>query len=215
MEKKRGTIFGVVIALVIAVISLGVAFAAFSTTLTINGTATIQATKWDIFFANASNGTKPSSAAALPAANITTNGTATSTTTSLSASAFQWTATLKSPGDYVIYTFYAINDGDYNAKVRATLAPTLTCTYAAAVGGSTNANSFCTSHVSYGIYKNAECTQAVSANDPLTHKSYAQYWVKVELLNNFQEDGSDLPTENITVQSSQVSVVYDQNGNAQ
>ena len=211
MERKRGQIVAVVIALVVAVVSLGVAFAAFSTTLTIGGTATVQATTWDVFFASASNGNKPSSASALPTANVSKTGTGANVSNSLSASAFQWTATLKTPGDSVTYTFYARNAGDYNAKVRETLAPTLTCTYA----DESSAAAFCTAHVKYGIYKNSGCTTAVTANDPLNAGGYAQYWVKVELLNNFNENGSDLPTQNVTVTAPAISVIYDQNGSAQ
>ena len=51
MERKRGSAFIMVIALLISIIGLGVAFAAFSTSLTINGSATIQASK-----ANDANG---------------------------------------------------------------------------------------------------------------------------------------------------------------
>ena len=212
MERKRGTTVAVVAALIIAVVSLGVAFAAFSTTLTISGTATVQTSGWNIFFADASNGTKPSQAAALPVGNIQTNGTATSTSTSLSADTFTWAATLKTPGDYVIYTFYARNEGDYNAKVRSTLSPSLTCTYQ----DNTSAAQFCTDHVRYGIYSNAACTTAVAADDPLTTTTkYAQYWVKVELLNNFNESGSDLPTQQVNVSAPAVSVYYDQDGGAQ
>ena len=207
MERKRGTTIIVVAALIIAIVSLGIALAAFSTTLTIGGTATVNASGWEVFFADASNGSKPATAAALPAANITTNGTATSTQADLSASSFTWAATLQAPGDYVIYTFYARNTGDYNAKVRATLAPTVTCS------GITDAQAFCNSHISYGIYKNAACTQAVTADDPLTVATgYAQYWVKVELLDNFSTTGSDLPTDTVTVSAPVVSVVYDQDG---
>ena len=67
MEKQRGTTVAIVAALIIAVISLGVAFAAFSTTLNINGTATVQASSWDVYFATAATGdnTKPSSSTAL------------------------------------------------------------------------------------------------------------------------------------------------------
>ena len=210
MERKRGTTVAVVAALIIAVVSLGIAFAAFSTTLTINGTATVQATNWEIFFAPASDGTKPASATALPSTNVTENGTANSTQADLSASQFSWAATLKTPGDYVTYTFYARNTGDYNAKVQTTLAPTVTCTYE----DTTSAQAFCTSHVRYGIYKDANCTTAVTANDPLAAGGYAQYWVKVELLDNFAQDGSDLPTQQITVTAPAVSVIYEQDGNA-
>ena len=210
MERKRGTTIAIIVALIIAVVSLGIAFAAFSTTLTINGSATVQATNWEIFFAPTSNGTKPASATALPSTNVTENGTATNVSNSLSASNFEWSATLKTPGDSVTYTFYARNAGDYNAKVRSTLAPTLTCTYS----DSTSAKAFCDSHVKYGIYKNSGCTTAVTADDALNAGGYAQYWVKVELLNNFAQNGSDLPTKAVTVTAPATSVFYDQNGSA-
>ncbi len=207
MEKKRGTIVAIVVALILAVISLGVAFAAFSTQLNINGTATVQQSSWNIFFASASNGSKPSSAGTLPAANITEHGSASSTLASLSADNFSWAATLTAPGDYVIYTFYARNTGSFNAKVRSTLSPNVTCTYA----DTTSAQTFCNSHVTYGIYKNEACTQAVTADDPLNSNSSAQYWVKVMLLDNFATNGSDLPTQAVTVTAPAVSVYYDQN----
>ena len=209
MEKQRGTTIAIVAALIVAVISLGVAFAAFSTTLNIGGTATVQASNWNIFFADASNGSKPSSAAALPAANIDEHGNAHSTSTSLSADTFTWEATLSTPGDYVAYTFYARNTGTYNAKVRSTITPSVTCTYQNGTSG--DAAAFCNSHVTYGIYR-SDCSTAVTADDPLTVSTgYAEYCVKVQLLNNFAENGSDLPQTSITVSAPVVSVIYDQN----
>lgn len=210
MEKQRGTTVAIVAALIIAVISLGVAFAAFSTTLNINGTATVQASNWSVFFASTSNGSKPSAAAALPSTNITLNGSAQSTVANLSADTFTWAANLKKPGDYVIYTFYARNTGTYDAKVRSTLTPTVTCTFDQGTTG--DADTFCASHIKYGIYKDSDCTTAVTADDPLTAATgYAQYWVKVELLNNFAQDGSDLPTTDVNVTAPVVTVTYDQN----
>lgn len=210
MEKQRGTTVAIVAALIIAVISLGVAFAAFSTTLNINGTATVQASNWNVFFASTSDGSKPSTAAALPSTNITINGSAQSTTANLSADTFTWAANLKKPGDSVKYTFYARNTGTYDAKVRSTLTPTVTCTFDEGTTG--DADTFCASHIKYGIYKDSDCTTAVTANDPLTAATgYAQYWVKVELLDNFAQDGSDLPTTDVNVTAPVVTVTYDQN----
>lgn len=210
MERKRGTTVVVVAALIIAVVSLGIAFAAFSTTLTINGSATVQATSWDIFFAPSKADAKSSTPVALPTDNITTTGTAASTQADLSASTFTWAATLKTPGDSVIYTFVAKNVGDYNAKIRSIVAPQLTCEFA----DKTTAQTFCNDHVTYGVYKDAACTQPVAANDTLTRADYATYYVKVELQNDFATDGSDLPTQNVNITSNTISVIYEQDGNA-
>ncbi len=211
MERKRGTTVAVVAALIIAVVSLGIAFAAFSTTLTINGSATVQATSWNIFFAPSKADEKSSTPVALTTDNITTTGTAASTQADLSASTFTWAATLKTPGDSVRYTFVARNTGDYNAKIRSIVAPQLTCEFA----DKTTAQTFCNNHVTYGVYKDAACTQPVAANDTLTKADgYATYYVKVELLNNFAENGSDLPTQNVNITSNTISVIYEQDGNA-
>ena len=67
MERKRGTTVAVVAALIIAVVSLGIAFAAFSSTLTINGSATVQTSNWKIYFTTSSTGEDPgTSGTALP-----------------------------------------------------------------------------------------------------------------------------------------------------
>ena len=58
MENKKITI-PVIIILVIAVVSLGIAFATFSTVLNINGSADVAATSWDIFFTTEDDGAKP------------------------------------------------------------------------------------------------------------------------------------------------------------
>ena len=41
MERRRGTFLILTISLIIALIGLGIAFAAFTATLTINGSATV------------------------------------------------------------------------------------------------------------------------------------------------------------------------------
>ena len=50
MEKQRKIKVMSVVALIVAVLGLTVAFAALSQTLTINGTANVDAASWDIHF---------------------------------------------------------------------------------------------------------------------------------------------------------------------
>ena len=68
MEKERRTKALVIVVLLIVFMGLTIAFAALSTTLNINGTAYLDAAKWEIRFENLSSPTKIGSA--------TTTGTA-------------------------------------------------------------------------------------------------------------------------------------------
>lgn len=213
MEKKRGTTIIVVAALIIAIVSLGVALAAFSTTLTINGTATVQASSWNVFFATAADGTDPGSTTGvpLPNGNIAISNLQTGVTPTATASAtvksadFTWSATFKTPGDKVVYDFYVRNTGTYNAKITSINAPTKTCTK----GGQTE-TTVCP-HIHYGIYNDAAGTDAVAVDDVLNATSNAHYYVIAWMDNdNWDPEGSDLPDANVTVDYTQVSIIYTQ-----
>ena len=135
MERKRGTTVAIVAALIIAVVSLGVAFAAFSTTLNINGTATVQASSWSIYFTNdGSTFAKPTQSVTLTAGTDFTESNSQSgisetvtATGSLTATTLTWHATFKTPGDQVVYTVYVNNAGSYDAKVSSVNLPQQTC----------------------------------------------------------------------------------------
>jgi hypothetical protein len=96
-----------VAALVVGVLGLGVAFAAMSTTLQINGNAKIESASWKIIWQNAS---------------CTATGEASFTAPAISTGATEddtlaITPAFKSNGDVVTCTFEAKNDGTINAKL--------------------------------------------------------------------------------------------------
>lgn len=95
--KSNNIIMGVLVA-VIAV--MGVAFAAFSTTLTVNGTASISST-WNVTFAQGtcSNTIQKDS------------GKASTGTVSVSGTTATITANMASPGDVLTCTIIAKNEG--------------------------------------------------------------------------------------------------------
>ena len=108
MEKERRTKALVVVVLLIVIAGLTVAFAALSTTLNINGTAYLDASKWGIRFENLSSPTKIGSA--------TTTGTA-KIEESKSAEITGINVSLSTPGDKVTYTVDLVNKGTINAKI--------------------------------------------------------------------------------------------------
>ena len=108
MEKERRTKALVVVILLIVIAGLTIAFAALSTTLNINGTAYLDASKWGIRFENLSSPTKIGSA--------TTTGTA-KIEESKSAEITGINVSLSTPGDKVTYTVDLVNKGTINAKI--------------------------------------------------------------------------------------------------
>jgi hypothetical protein len=117
-QHHRKTRVIAVAALIAGVIGLGVAFAALSTSLLINGTATIQSASWSVQWKSSS-----------PAPACTATGEATfasptiSQTTSVNDT-ITISPSFKTNGDTVVCTFTAANLGTLNAKL-GTIAPNI------------------------------------------------------------------------------------------
>lgn len=224
MEKQRGTTIAVVAALVVAVISLGVAFATFSQVLNINGTATIQASSWDIYFAESdfSNNTAPSKPAAnatvttMNTSSLVSGYTPTVDTTNTSATyssptAITWQAALKSPEDRVVWEFYAVNAGTYNAQVNNTPGSVkvgvtdFTCTK----GGSTETD-VC-SHIHYGVYTDSTLSTPVSNSTTLAAGQAQKYYLAVWLDTTYGgEGGATLADATVTTATITTTITYGQ-----
>ena len=115
MKGNRKTIVAVIAVLVISVLGIGIAFAAFSRNLTINGNGTIQGSKWEIVFEglNSEHPEELGLPTTVGTADVTTAPTIKSNSTEISS----FVATLRSPGDSITYNFKIHNKGDYAASV--------------------------------------------------------------------------------------------------
>ena len=126
--NDKGFKVGVLVALIAMVVVVGVGFAAFTTTLNINGTAKVEASSWNIHFANCTGGNclKTSNTQAISGIKSTTvvNTEPTLTDTTIN----NWDVTFKTPGDSVTYAFNVVNDGSFNAKISTFELPTPVCT---------------------------------------------------------------------------------------
>ena len=107
MEKQRKIKVISIIALIVAVLGLTVAFAALSETLTINGTASLDAATWDVHFENISSPTITGEASEVSPPEITDNG--------ITLSGIN--INLTKPKDSVKYTVDVVNDGTINAEI--------------------------------------------------------------------------------------------------
>jgi len=109
VEKERKIKLLSLVALIVAVLGLTVAFAALSQTLTINGSASVDAAEWDVHFENLSEPTITGAARVIN--NPVLNGTSID---SLEVS-------LTKPGDSVTYTFDVVNNGTIDAENKLEL----------------------------------------------------------------------------------------------
>jgi hypothetical protein len=223
MEKQRGTVVAVIAALVVAVISLGVAFAAFSTTLNINGSATVEATHWEIYFSDTgSEDSQPTANSSIssitPSNTLGYTNTVTATGTYASDTSITWQASFKSAGDKVVYKFYVRNDGDFNAAVSNTPVSrqgsasgetAFTCTK----GG--NAETSVCSHIHYGLYEDAAGTTPVAQDLALAAHSSDEYYLIAWLDESYGgNDGSGLADTDVTTASITTTVTYQQSSSA-
>ena len=108
MEKTRKIKIISLCALLVAVLGLTVAFASLSQTLTINGSAAVNAASWDIHFEKTSG------------KETEVKGAATFTEPTLSGTTIEnFSATLTKPGDSVTYYFDIVNKGTVDAVVSS------------------------------------------------------------------------------------------------
>lgn len=119
MEKERGAKVIAIVALLIAVVGLTVGYAAYSSTLTINGTANVDPASWDVHFGYKTG----TSLTAEKVGNAVETTAPTLADTTISG----FNVTLKAPGDSVTYNFIIKNAGTLDAKLANFTMGTLTC----------------------------------------------------------------------------------------
>ena len=117
MEKQRTIRMLGLITVFVAVLGLTVAFAAMSRTLTINGTAEVDNSKWDVHFATDIDGSIDMDEWKNSLLAETGNGKLTKLPTIASTSVSDFEVTLTKPGDEVELGFIISNTGTMNAKL--------------------------------------------------------------------------------------------------
>ena len=120
-----------IIALIIGIVAMTVAFAALSTNLSISGTADVASTTWNIHFQNwaldtagtvTEGGVTHQNTADYPSVNQLSQTVSVANSTKVE----NLNVTLKQPGDYVKYTFQIINEGSIDASLN-NFTHTMTC----------------------------------------------------------------------------------------
>ena len=193
MKNNKKVLYGLVaLALVLSVVGISIGFAAMSTDLTINGSAEVVPSSWDIKFKDLSSPTITG------AAEVTTAPTITSDT-----HIGNYAVKLTKPGDSVTYTFKVANEGTIDAKltdfIKAT--PTFTGTGATASADATIVQNNFVYTVTY-----SDDTAITKNTDELDAESYKT----VKLVVGYKADATELPTNTVTISGLDVTFTYGQ-----
>ena len=187
MEKERRVKALSIVALLITIVGLTVAFAAMSRTLTINGTATMDTARWNIHFANITN--NKVHAATVNSAQITGETTIT------------YGVTLTKPGDKAEIEFDVVNSGDIDAYIGGLEIFTLNCE------NETGDRNIVCNNLEWSLkYKETGNTSNVAVNDTL--KSGQTRHMIYEI--GYKESAETLPEDDVTFNDLQITITYNQ-----
>ena len=207
MERERKIKSMSLVAMIVAVLGLTVAFAALSQTLTINGSATIDAATWDIHYKAATGADTGKTKNTTTGAASAVNGDLTGTTVS------NLSATLTRPGDSVTFYWDVENAGDINAYISSLVPATisnsnLTCTGTAqdSAVATSDANKVCS--VLQFSFKYVD-GDAVAANDTLTTAEGTKHLeLKISYPSTVTND--NWPTADVNITFPTITTTYSQ-----
>ncbi len=196
MEKERKIKTLSIVALIVAVLGLTVAFASLSQVLTIRGTTTAKGGKWDIHFEKDGSGAtmvKP-----------VKTGEAEATDASLNSTSISGIAvTLKKPGDTVTYEFDVKNAGTINAKIGALTEKKGICE--SLDGESQENEEMVCSHLVYSLqYKEDSGNKDVKVNDDLNKTD------KKTMVLTIAYDGNadEIPSNDVQIEIPDITITY-------
>ena len=192
-DRKKGII--AVVALIVAVLALGVGFAAYSQTLTINGSGEVKASSWQVRFENLSSVNTTGTANEVTAPTINTNDT----------NIGEYDVTFQTPGDSISYTFDIANNGTFDAEISSISIPTPECT-----GNGTHATTDAAKVCSNLEYKltYTDGGAIVSQNDTLNHGEKKN--VTLTLTYKDTITAEQLPQDDVNISNLGINIIYSQ-----
>ena len=207
MNKEREMKTLVIAALVISVVAIGVGFAAFSTTLQINGTATVNTAgkTWNVLFTGVE---KTDVSTEGIDATVPTIGNSTAGENTTNAAIGTITAAFTAPNQKLQYKITVTNSGSYDAKLTAASIPTLetitvTGTGAAAETDATNVKN----HLKFSFTK-ADASAVTAGTDTLAAGATQDYLYTIEYED--LTDASELPKAQVSISIPQTTLTFSQ-----
>ena len=215
--KDRKLTIAVIAVLLISLIGIGIAFAAFSQTLTINGSAEVEASKWQVVFEGVTSASTIDTPTTSGTASEITRPTIKNNDTEIST----YSVSLKTPGDSITYNFKIHNKGDFAANLSSlTISgvnrPSSPVTGSALVTDSSiaTANASTLAVIEYKFYYTDN--NALVGQDPkdcLEPGESENVSLKITFASSDATDTSILPSSDLVLNNLGVSATYNQSNN--
>ncbi len=225
MDKSRNYVVFGVLALVVSLVAVSLAYAGFTQTLTINGAANVKGAKWDVHFENINK---------LADTTVNTNSSVTQSVewvtepTLVDTVVGSFSVKLATPGDQAAFTFDTVNDGNWAANLTNLTLGTVSCTAvdgwaqdsthtdygeAQSVTGGFN----CATAISYKLYDmTAGGTEVTANNSAYSAGNLAanggSRTYKIELTYLDMDNETITPKSNVTVTVTPTVFSYTQSG---
>ncbi len=204
MEKSRNYVVFGVLALVVSLVAVSLAYAGFTQNLNINGTASINSVNWNVHFENVVVGTPTGGA---------TWGTQPAVVGSTTIG--DYTVNFTTPGSAASFEFDVVDSGSFDARMTGLTKGSITCT-----STDTNWNgSSCASKLSYVLEEktgaNTYGSAITAADNSKLDANGGKRTYRLTLSYNETDNSSDLPTAAVTISGLSVVFTYTQDGNAQ
>ena len=220
MFRDKKLTIAIIIVLIISVIGLGIAFAAFSQTLTINGTGTVESSSWGVVFEGLDGSSTLGAPTLTGSAQVITAPTIKNNQTEIST----YEVSLKTPGDSVTYNFKIHNKGDYAADITSIVVAGNNNPFdIEGESGSnlvTNYNTYSsnrnTLNKTYYKFYYADSNNLVGADagkDCLEPGESENVTLKITFASSSDTNKNILPKSNLILDNLGISVVYTQHDN--
>ena len=201
-SKKGKKIGATLIAiLIISIVTLTVAYAALSETLSIQGSAKVNASNWDINLNNSTTRTNSKT------------GTATYTTPVVNGTTISYSVGLTKPSDSVTLYFDVLNNGDVTGEITSIISSTPTCT--SATGNTTDANLVCNNLEISLVYSDGA---SVQVGDVINTEGYrclngstsSRTEAVIKLIVKLKDSMPSVPTSEVTISNLKHDIIYSQ-----
>ena len=197
-EKKRKLIITTLSIICIAELSLTIAYAALSETLTISGSGTVKASTWKL---------------ALQKYSQTIKGTATVTSPVVEGTTVSYNATFTKPGDSITLYYYIYNQGTLNAELASIVNSTPTCT--SSTGNTADEELICNNlNISILTTTDTKIEEGVVVNqdhyicEKNSTSSYEQATIKIQI--SLDSSMTAVPSSTVTISNIKHELIFKQ-----
>ena len=195
MERSKNIVVFGVLALIVSVVAISIAYAGFTQNLNINGTGNVKSVRWDVHFSNLGTAVTSGTATQITAPTIKSNNTVIG----------DYSVQLTTPGDSIYYTFDVVNTGNFNAKLTGVTVGTPSCNSSVPA----EATVVC-GNLSYKLYDTTSNNELTTGDNAVLAAKTGVRHFKIVLTYSSSTTAEQLPTADVTVSGLGVTLTYTQ-----